>query len=141
MSGGRESPGTSSRADVGLEAHWGWEMKQGDIWEKVREIEEERAAAKRAQEAADRRAESEREKERQLLREAQDWEAAQTIRRYLKALRAAKGGLTGEWLTWAESLADRLDPLGKRLSLLSGADAENANPMEPPGQDRPINRP
>lgn len=116
-------------------------MQQRGIWEKVREIEEERAAAKRAQEDAERLAESERERERQVLREAQDWEAAQTIRRYLKALRAAKGDLTGEWLTWAESLANRLDPLGRRLSLLSGADAENANPMEPPAQDLPIIRP
>ncbi len=116
-------------------------MKQRGIWEKVREIENERATVKQAQEEAERLAENEREKERQLLREAQDWEAGQTIRRYLSALSAAGEKVPGEWLTWAEAVADRLDPLGKRLKLLADLSAQNATPTEPPDQDRPTNPP
>jgi hypothetical protein len=94
-------------------------------------IEQRRIAAEQAEEAR-RRAAEERERAwhalmaeakrrliesyraAQLKAEAEAWQTANLIRRYCDALETAFGDRpeTTEWLSWARTYADRLDPLG-----------------------------
>jgi hypothetical protein len=59
------------------------------------------------------------ERERTLLAEANAWRDAAAIRGYAAHIAAAAGGMASpalkEWLTWAESVAERLDPTSKRI--------------------------
>lgn len=112
-------------------------MQERPIWAKVREIEQERAAKKREQEERDQLAEAEREKVRKLRAEADDWQAAQTIRRYLAALEPTITESGRQWLAWANAVADQLDPFPTRSAAL----AAPATPTEPAGQDQPTTQP
>ena len=58
------------------------------------------------------------ERERLLLAEAGSWQDAQAIRAYVAHLRTVGHDVTpalADWLTWADGVADKLDPTAKRL--------------------------
>ena len=59
------------------------------------------------------RKQAERQKAKRLRADMQDWEASNRIRAYLAALRAQPGEDPdqAEWLTWAETYANHLDPM------------------------------
>jgi hypothetical protein len=65
---------------------------------------------------------AEAERERLLMAEATDWRDAASIRAYTAHLRAT-AAISGavitpalmDWLTWADAVADRLDPTSTRL--------------------------
>lgn len=77
---------------------------------RLREEEEQRSQAEQAAAA---------ERERMLVAEADAWRDAMTIRAYAAHVEAAADGAPAQalrdWLVWAESVAERLDPTLKRL--------------------------
>ncbi|WP_324715292.1 hypothetical protein U7230_07820 [Carboxydochorda subterranea] len=69
--------------------------------------------------------EQEQARHQELVREADTWATAQRVRLYAAAVerQAQAQGMdtspnspVGRWLTWARSVADRLDPLPRRLA-------------------------
>ena len=56
------------------------------------------------------------ERERLLLVEASAWRDAEAIRAYVEHLRAAgAASAISDWLSWAEAIADRMDPTTARM--------------------------
>jgi hypothetical protein len=83
-------------------------------WAEEARLREQAEARRREAEAA--RA-KERRKREALLDEVSAWRTAGDLRRYLAAIEALPvghpAGKSGEWLVWARSVADDLDPLAK----------------------------
>jgi hypothetical protein len=84
-------------------------------WERE---EQQRQADKAAKAEAERVAALEREKVVALQSEAAAWREAQEIRKYVAALGDAGTNAGKEWLCWALSIAETLDPLERRRKLL-----------------------
>jgi len=82
--------------------------------------EEERLEQIRRQAEEEKRREEEKKRVQDLISEAQSWKQSQLIREYIEAVRAKAIEKTGEvplgseldrWISWANQLAERLDPL------------------------------
>lgn len=91
--------------------------------------EKESARFKAIADEENRRKEKENEKRlsaarrEELLAEANRWEEAARIRRYVSAVSTAGGNLSGvlrsdlaKWADWANGIADALDPLAERIA-------------------------
>jgi len=94
------------------------ELERAAEAEKARQREDEEERQRAAQAAAEATRAQETERERLLLLEASAWRDAETIRAYaahLKAAGAATAPSLRDWLAWAETVADKLDPTSKRL--------------------------
>lgn len=91
----------------------------------ARAAEERRAAERVIAEERRRLQQEELRRREQLGTEAGAWKQAQTIRTYVSHLRSEATGLTtgggvpselADWLSWAQEVADELDPTQERLN-------------------------
>lgn len=93
-------------------------------FERERRLEREaehrrRLIAEQKMAALEERRRKEREQFDALIREANAWEQAERIRRYVDAQLAATGGADGNpikddvWIAWARNVAERIDPTSR----------------------------
>jgi len=103
-------PNMLDRILEGVAALKAWRIKQEEEEERRRKVAEERAERQR-------QAELERSRRQKLVELAGDWQVANVIRGLIAALRSkgidgdseAAGKPLGDWMAWADEIADDLD--------------------------------
>jgi hypothetical protein len=100
-----------------LQLQW---LEQQAAWERERRAEEQREAQRRKAEAERRQRERiaamEKAKVDALIRDAESWHTANTIRSYVEAVRNSNAGQIDSpkletWSSWALAEADKVDPI------------------------------